>query len=50
MKILINSQSKREVENFIEANLRILTQVILSENYLRAVLLVKSRKHSHLHF
>lgn len=47
---LINSQSKREVENFIEANLRIVTQVILSENYLRAVLLVKSRKHSHLHF
>ena len=50
MKILINSQSKREVENFTEANLRIVTQVILSENYLRAALLVRSRRHSHIHF
>ena len=50
MKILINSQSKREVENFTEASLRIVTQVILSENYLRAALLVRSLRHSHIHF
>lgn len=31
MKSLINSQSKREIQNFIEADLRIVTQVILSE-------------------
>lgn len=50
MKNLVNSQSEREIKNFIEADLRIVTQVILSENYLRAALLVRSRKHSHAHF
>ena len=39
---LINSQSKREVENFIQANLRIITRVTVFQKSLRTVPLVRS--------
>ena len=43
MKKLINSQSKKEIENFIQDNLRIITQETVFQKPLRTVLPIKDQ-------
>ena len=43
MKKLINSRSKEEIENFIQANLRIITSERVFQKILKTVSLVRNR-------
>ena len=44
---LCNSRSKKEMENFIQANLRIITQEMDLQKTLRIVLLFRMTEHTH---
>lgn len=48
-KKLTSRRSKGEIENFIHANLRVITRETIFQKTLRTVPLVRGRRHSYVH-